>query len=53
MPRLDLGKGQSIFFTDEGDGAPVIALHGYFLHQEAPDRFAAATRAWLDRMPIR
>ena len=29
MPRLDLGEGQSIFYTDEGDGAAVIALHGW------------------------
>jgi pimeloyl-ACP methyl ester carboxylesterase len=29
MPRLDLGEGQSIFYTDEGDGAPVVAVHGW------------------------
>ena len=29
MPRLDLGEGQSIFYTDEGDGVAVIALHGW------------------------
>jgi len=25
--------------------------YGHFLHQEAPDRFAAAMRAWLGRLP--
>ena len=29
MPRLDVGEGQSIFYTDEGEGAAVIALHGW------------------------
>lgn len=29
MPRLDLGQGQSIFYTDEGKGAAVILLHGW------------------------
>jgi pimeloyl-ACP methyl ester carboxylesterase len=29
MPRLDLGEGQSVFYTDQGDGAAVIALHGW------------------------
>jgi pimeloyl-ACP methyl ester carboxylesterase len=26
--------------------------YGHFLHQEAPDRFATAMRAWLDLLPI-
>lgn len=29
MPHLDLGEGQSAFYTDEGDGAAVVALHGW------------------------
>lgn len=29
MPRLELGEGQSIFYTDDGDGAAVVALHGW------------------------
>jgi len=29
MPRLDSGEDESIFYTDEGDGAAVIALHGW------------------------
>jgi pimeloyl-ACP methyl ester carboxylesterase len=29
MPRLDLGQGQSIFYSDEGKGLAVVALHGW------------------------
>jgi hypothetical protein len=45
MPRLDLGEGRVRTMRPWWDG------YGHFLRQEAPDRFAAAMRAWLDRLP--
>jgi pimeloyl-ACP methyl ester carboxylesterase len=29
MPHLDLGEDQSVFYTDQGAGAPVIMVHGW------------------------
>jgi pimeloyl-ACP methyl ester carboxylesterase len=39
---LDHGPHDEVVVWDE---------HGHFLHQEAPERFAAAVRTWLDGLP--